>query len=245
MNIKSRKILAREFIYLLLGMLLFCLIFFGYHYLHENNINSCEELENEIEKITTDLPARQLLWLELSEKKYFEDSYDKFQLIYNNVENQEFLFNLLKNNEFFTGSFSQFRLKYFRKDLAKDDVYQIYIKEKSWVNKDEFNSLLKDPSTVDWLYKKFVAEGYKHSLNDFKNLIFGTEDKLLSTRELRIKYQSIKDLKQKLEKKKLSIFNAFYDDEFWGIALIIFSILFVFRYLIYGIKWSLKQMKDK
>jgi hypothetical protein len=242
MNTKSKKIFAREFIYLLLGMLLFCLIFLGYHYLYENNHNSCEKLENEIEKITTDIPARQLLWLELSEKKYFEDSYNKFLLKYNNEENQEFLFNILKNNELFTGSLVEFRLKYFRKDLAYEDLYQIYIKEKSWVNKVEFNSLLKDQSTIDWLYKKFVAEGYKHTLNDFKNLIFGTEDKQLTLHELRIKHQSIKDLKQKLKKKKLSIFHTYYDYEFWGIALILFSILFVFRYLIYGIKWSLKQM---
>ena len=51
------------------------------------------------------------------------------------------------------------------------------------------------------------------------------------------------DLKQKLEKKRLSIFNTYYYYEFWGIALILFSILFVFRYLIYGTKWSLRQMK--
>ncbi|MGR6087938.1 MAG: hypothetical protein ACU4F9_07175 [Arcticibacter sp.] len=245
MNIKSRKILAREFIYLLLGVLLCCLIFLGYDYLHENNIKSCVELENEIEKITADLPARQLLWLELSEKKYLEDSYGQFQLKYNNAESQEFLFNLLKNNELFTGSFDEFRLKYFRKNKANDDVYQIYIKEKSWVNKDEFNLLLKNPSTVDWLYTKSVAEGYKHSLNDFKNLIFGSEEKHLSIHQLRIKYQSIKELKQKLEKKKLSFFNTYQADLFLEISLTTFSILFVFRYLKYGIKWSLKQIKDK
>ena len=244
MNIKLKKILAREFIYLLLGVLLFCLIFFGYQYLHKNNHISCTKLENDIESITKDLPARQLLWLELSEKNYVEDSYDEFQLKYNNVENQDFLFNLLKNNEIFTGSLREFRLKYFRKDLANEDIYQIYIKEKSWVNKDEFNSLLKEQSTIDWLYKKFVTDGYKHSIIDFKNLIFGTEDKQLPESELRIKYQSIKDLKQKLEKKRLSIFNTYYVDEFWVIYLILFSILFVFRYLIYGIKWSFRQLKD-
>lgn len=244
MNIKLKKILAREFIYLLLGVLLFCLIFFGYQYLHKNNHISCTKLENDIESITKDIPARQLLWFELSEKNYVEDSYDEFQLKYNNVENQDFLFNLLKNNGIFTGSLSEFRLKYFRKDLANEDIYQIYIKEKSWVNKDEFNSLLKEQSTIDWLYKKFVADGYKHSIIDFKNLIFGTEDKQLPESELRIKYQSIKDLKQKLEKKRLSIFNTYYDYEFGFISLILFSILFVFRYLIYGIKWSFRQLKD-
>ena len=61
-------------------MLLFCLIFFGYQYLHKNNHISCTKLENDIESITKDLPARQLLWLELSEKNYVEDSYDEFQL---------------------------------------------------------------------------------------------------------------------------------------------------------------------
>ncbi len=243
MNAKSKKIIARELIYLFIGTCIYFIIFFGYNYFKLSNHKSSRKLEKEIEKITKDIPAKQLLWLDLSEKKYFNDSYDEFLIKYSKVEDQEFLFYLLKNNDLISGSFSEFRFKYFRNDLANEDAYQIYINEKGFISKGEFNLQLKDQRVMESVYKLFVKSGYKHSMTDFKNLIYGTENKPLSIYELRSKYESINELKDKLEKNKLSVFNSYYDDKFEIIALILFSILFIIRYLIHIIIWSMMQIK--
>ena len=245
MNTKTKKIIAREFIYLIMGTILFFIIYFGCLYFQERNYKSSKELENRIENITDVLPKKQLLWIGLSEDKFYSDSYNEFQLKYSNVENQKFLYQQLKNNELYTKSLFDFRLKYFRKELAYEEIYQLYRNENGWVEKDKFNSLLKDSKVMNWLYKSSVEEGYKHTFADFNKLIFGLEDQILSESELRIELEKRKILEQKLEKKKSSIFNnSFGDDEIFGIALIVFSLLFLLRYLIYGIKWSIKQLKE-
>ena len=245
MNTKTKKIIAREFIYLVIATILFFIIFFGCLYFQGRNYKSSKEIKNKIENITDVLPKKQLLWIELSESKFYFDSYNKFQLKYSDVVNQKFLYQQLKSNELYTKSLNDFRLKYFRQDLAYEDIYKLYRNKNGWVTEGKFNSLLKDSEVLNWLYKRFVETGYNGTFTDFKKLIFGTEDKVLSESELRNKFEYIKKLERKLEQKKSSIFNnSFGDDEIFGIASVIFSILFLLRYLIYGTKWSIKQLKD-
>lgn len=244
MTTKTKKIIAREFIYLIVTTILFLIVFFCCLYLFERNDKLSKEIKNKIEAIDDSLPKKQLLWIELSDIEFYTDSYKEFQTKYSSVENQKFLYQQLKNNNIYTKSLSDFRLKYFRKDLANEDIYELYRNEYGWVSEEKFNSLLKKPEVVNWLYKKFVETGYKHSFTDFKNLISGTEHKVLSNSELKREFEKRKKLEEDLEKKENSIFNgSFGDDEIFAIGLIVFSLLFLLRYLIYGIKWSINQLK--
>ena len=245
MNTKTKKIIAKEFIYLILGTILFFIIYFGCLYFQERNYKSSKELEKKIENITDVLSKKQLLWFGLSEDKFYSDSFNEFQVKYSDFENQKLLYQQLINNELYTKSLSDFRLKYFRKDKAYEDIYQLYLNQNGRIEKEKFNSLLKDSKVTNWLYKRFVGEGYKHTFADFNKLIFGPDDKILSEYELRNELEKRKTLEQKLKNKKSSMFNnKFGDDEIFGIALIVFSILFLLRYLIFGIKWSIKQLKE-
>ena len=245
MNKKTKKIFAREFIYLVIATILSFIIFFGCLYFQERNYKSSKVIESEIKAINDVLPKKQLLWIECIENKFYSDSYNEFELKYSDVENQKFLYQQLKNNELYTESLDDFRIKYFRKEAANKDAYELYQIDNGWISEDEFSSLLKDSEVLNWLYKRFIETGYGGTFIDFKNLISGTEDKILSESEFRNQYDKIKVLEQELEQKKSSIFNnELGDNEIFGIALIVFSILFLLRYLFYGIKWSLKQVKE-
>lgn len=52
-------------------------------------------------------------------------------------------------------------------------------------------------------------------------------------------------LEEELKKTKNSFFNDWVDDdEVLGLGLILFSLFFLLRYLIYATKWSVKQLKQ-
>lgn len=55
-----------------------------------------------------------------------------------------------------------------------------------------------------------------------------------------------KELNNQLEKIKRSVFNLkIGKNELLGIGLFLFLIFFIIRYIIYGTKWSIKQLKEQ
>ena len=55
----------------------------------------------------------------------------------------------------------------------------------------------------------------------------------------------LRKLKTELKKTKNSIFNqSISEDEVFGLGMTLFSVFFIFRYMIYGTKWSIRQLKE-
>lgn len=236
-----KKKIAREFIYLIIPSTLFIIFYFSYYFLQLRSITYSENISSRIEAIKDTLPKKQLLWIKYVESGYYTDSYKKFDLEFN-YENSYLVFKQLRNiepNNKFFNSFDDFRLKYFRKESAQNDAYQLYISKVEFITRDSFSLVLENPNDLNRLYKNYVYTGYKGTFIDFKNLIFDGE-KILSESEFLREYDRIIVLEKELNENNSSIFQN--NLPFESIALIIFLILFPLRYLLYGINWSLKQV---
>lgn len=245
MTAKTKKIIAREFIYLIIGVALsfssYLISNFWGDIKFERNNQSKNSITNEIEKIKTKLTSKQYLWLTIKKHKLSNLSYSEFLNEYKNEENQKTLYTLCLNNELYTESFDDFQLKYFTKNRVMRDIILIYQEENGiLIKEDEIKVLLQKPHFFDWLYKKFVEGGYKHSKTDLFNLIFKNEGESITPQNLYETYQKQVKLEEELEK----IENSRYQEPFEFYAIIIFSILFLLRYLIYSFVWSIKQLKS-
>jgi len=244
MNIRTKKIVAREFIYLIGATIILLILFLGYLFLHNRNQTAHSELEKRIETTKDSLSQTQLLWAELYEKNIYTDSYSDFKSKYNDVENQKFLYQQLQNIDIYTNSLSDFRLKYFKSDLANEDIYALYKDENGWIPIEAFEELLTNPEVVERLYERFVETGYSGTYSDFQKLIFVTENPV-SESEIKREYEKIQKLKEELNENNNSPFSkSIGRDQFLMLTIFICSILFLFRYIFYGVTWSIKQIRE-
>ncbi len=119
------------------------------------------------------------------------------------------------------------------------ELYNFFAKENYDLGDfDNFISALTDTMKRKELFFFFEKEGYDiGELRDFKIRENDNEFK---------KYLSkMTALKKDLKKNKNSIFSKDIDNGILvNLGVIIFSIFFLLRYVIYGTKWSIKQMKE-
>lgn len=245
-NNKLKSIIAREFIYLVLISIV-CLSIFkiGEHY--QNRYQT--EVDRNIE-ILDKLPQHQLLWYKLRKHNLYNKNYENYKKDFKNTEDQIVLFNLVRNNVLFTNDFSDFRIKYFTKESVIDDCYNLHYNEyrlnteyiqnqdkEFWNNlrikEEEFKNALKNDSFCYKVYSIFVENGYKHSIEEFKKLIFEPYKEGLNTNEI--------DNLEEIINKDAPHFSRINKD----ICLYLFILFFPFRYLLIGLKWSLKEVKNK
>ena len=186
MNKKTKKIIAKEFLFLLGTTILFFVVLFIWVMLHESNYDKKNELKDKISELTIyeKLPYRLRVFYYIN-NDIIKNSWDKMS------DSEKFIF-------------------YLKDKKQASETYE-YIKEKGNISitKDEFlEKISKDSKSENYLTK-------------------------------------IQPLERKLEETKDSFFNiSIGDDEILGLGVFLFSIFFLLRYLIYGTKWSIKQLKE-
>jgi hypothetical protein len=192
-----KRIVAREFIYIIL----ISIVCFSIYKIGEYRQNSYEiEIDNKI-KILDSLPQHQLLWYKLKKHNLYNKNYENYKKDYKNTEDQIVLFNLVSNNGLYTKELSDFRVKYFRKESVIDDLYNLYYNEyrlndeyiqnqekEFWIDlrkkEEKFKEILKVDSICIKIYSNFVKQGYKHSIEGFKKLIFEPYEEGLNIKEI-------------------------------------------------------------
>lgn len=186
MNKKTKKIIAKEFLFLLGTTILFFIILFIWIILNDSNRDKEYKLKDKIEKLTESekLPYRLRV----------------FYYINNDITENSW--NKMKDSEKFISDL---------KDTENASKIYDYIKEKGNISstKDEF---------LDKISKDNESENY---------------------------FTKILPLETELKKTEDSFFNSsIRDEEIFVLGIFLFSIFFLLRYLIYGTKWSIKQLKE-
>ncbi|KEZ93547.1 hypothetical protein [Nonlabens ulvanivorans] len=139
---------------------------------------------------------------------------------------------------------------YDKQNEIKTEI-EIFEKKNQSVNK-ELLKLVYGKLSTEATYDEFVID-FKESLElqklsyskleteaDFNSFLKDA----LGENEIK-KATEYKSLETKLEKTKKSIFNhSVSEDDVFRFGLTLFLIFFIFRYLIYGTKWSIKQLKE-
>jgi hypothetical protein len=182
----TKKIIAREFLYLLGTTIVFFIVVFIWIRLSERNYQEQNKLESEIEKLTEyeNLPYRLKVFYYLN-NEIIESTSEK-------IENKEKFISDLKSKK------------------EASEIYK-FLKEKQHIKISETEYLTK-------ISKDTESEKY---------------------------LKDILPLEKELEKAKNSFFNGnVYTDDMGVFGLILFSIFFLLRYLVYGTKWSIKQLKE-
>jgi hypothetical protein len=241
-----KRTVAREFIYIIL----ISIVCFSIYKIGEYRQNSYEiEIDNKI-KILDSLPQHQLLWYKLKKHNLYNKNYENYKKDYKNTEDQIVLFNLVSNNGLYTKELSDFRVKYFRKESVIDDLYNLYYNEyrlndeyiqnqekEFWIDlrkkEEKFKEILKVDSICIKIYSSFVKQGYKHSIEGFKKLIFEPYEEGLNIKE-------IDNLEKDINKDSPTYLQTVID-----INIFILILFFPFRYIVLGLKWSIKQIKNK
>jgi hypothetical protein len=241
-----KRTVAREFIYIIL----ISIVCFSIYKIGEYRQNSYEiEIDNKI-KILDSLPQHQLLWYKLKKHNLYNKNYENYKKDYKNTEDQIVLFNLVSNNGLYTKELSDFRVKYFRKESVIDDLYNLYYNEyrlnneyiqnqekEFWIDlrkkEEKFKEILKVDSICIKIYSSFVKQGYKHSIEGFKKLIFEPYEEGLNIKE-------IDNLEKDINKGSPTYLQTAID-----INIFILILFFPFRYIVIGLKWSIKQIKNK
>lgn len=241
-----KRTVAREFIYIIL----ISIVCFSIYKIGEYRQNSYEiEIDNKI-KILDSLPQHQLLWYKLKKHNLYNKNYENYKKDYKNTEDQIVLFNLVSNNGLYTKELSDFRVKYFRKESVIDDLYNLYYNEyrlndkyiqnqekEFWIDlrkkEEKFKEIIKVDSICIKIYSSFVKQGYKHSIEGFKKIIFEPYEEGLNIKE-------IDNLEKDINRDSPTYLQTAID-----INIFILILFFPFRYIVIGLKWSIKQIKNK
>lgn len=241
-----KKTIAREFIYVVLSSIFCFSIYKIGEYLQ---VNYEIEIEKKISAFDS-LPQHQILWYKLKKYNLYDKNYEDFKKDYKNTEDQITLFNLISNNGLYTKKFSDFRVKYFKKESVLDDLYSLYYNDvrlndayiqnqkiEFWIDlrkkEEKLKEMLKIDSICVNLYSRFVKQGYKNSIETFKNLIFEPFEEELDI-------EKIKSLEKDINKDDPEYIQKAND-----LNIIIILLLFPFRYIVIGLRWSIKQINKK
>lgn len=124
----------------------------------------------------------------------------------------------------------------FKISATSTDLYQL-TKKGEFKSKKDFVNYVENNS-VDEIYLK-IMDGAFSSLTEFKEFVpeYAKESKT----ELS---EKITQIESEIKKTENSFYYKLNEDFFALIVLICFSLSFAMRYLYYGIKWSLKILKE-
>lgn len=186
-----KKLIAREFLVFLSGIVLFSVIWFTWTQMHSYQETKASNLANELKEFKEFEPYNSLLqYVELANSGK-----------YNNWDDIDTLF----------PQFDEFD-----KQALKDYV--------ATVNAEKY-----DDFTV--LNSKFPEFGFD-STGVHKNFSLK-------------KLEDLQDKSKSLEQTRASFFyDPISQDDLFSLGIIMITILFGVRYLVYSIKWSLNQLKE-
>jgi len=215
MNKKIKKIIAREFLLLLALILLSALIFVCVF-----PYNSYQE--NRIEKINKKLIEREKL----------NDSLHKS--VNEKIKKQEWFFEKISSEfDISNSEYSELKTLWpILQRIAENDST-----EHRWNNKWE-------KSLIDFHKSIGFKKGKDLQIFILNNSIT-SKDSIQLNKSNEIQKEITELSKQKIELKNRIFQYSEKRNFIIGISAILFGILFVLRYLFYGIKWSIKELNDK
>lgn len=212
MNKKVKRIIAREFLTLLILVVLESLTFVfvsQYNSYQKNKIKKIDKSLVEKEKLTDDINI----------------------LVHEKIEKELTFKNKLElNGKEFTDEQADHFWKILTDIHKKDSI--VYLWDNSWGT--DFKIVIQSTGLKD---------GYE--LNQFiiKNSL-SREDSILLTKLDTIQKETSYLTKQKTDVENKIINNNEKLEILERIGIVLFGILFILRYLIYGVKWSLKTLKE-
>ena len=214
MNNKFKKIIAREFLIFLVMLILGIVVFLCIY-----PYNSYRE--NQIEKVNKSITEKELL----------ADSLHKS--VNKKIENQEWFFDKVSNEfDIINTEYSELKSLWpILQRIAENDST-----EYRWNHKWE-KSLIQFHKSI----------GFKNA-QELENFIeqnsINSKDSVQLGKSTEIRKEIAKLTKQK-DRLKRKVFNDYEKEGFAiGIGVVLFGILFLLRYLIYAVKWSLRTLKE-
>jgi RNAse (barnase) inhibitor barstar len=215
MNKKIKKIIAREFLLLLTLILLSALIFVC---VFPYNLYQ----ENKIEKTNK----------KLIEKEKLTDNLHKS--VNEKIKNQKWFFEKISSEFDITNTeYSELKTLWpILQKIAENDST-----EYRWNNKWE-------KSLIDF-HKSIGFKNGKDLQFFILNNSITSKDSIQINKSNEIQKEITELSKQKIELKNRIFQDSEKEKFIIGISAILFGILFVLRYLFYGVKWSIKQLNDK
>jgi|GEM_PF-6093316 len=182
-----KKIVAKEFLYLLSTTLIYFAILFTWTILSESSKEKEYQIKQEIQDLTEPekLPFRLKMFHFLNNDLLNTDSWEKME------DPEKFISDLKTNPEIISTLYS-------------------FVKEKNkTISKEIFENKINNDTESETYLAKIIAK------------------------------------EKELEKTQNSIFNnTIGDDELLWLGVTLFSFIFLLRYIIYGTKWSFKQLKE-
>lgn len=245
-NNKIKRFVALEFIMLLILFLFSVAIFQIGNYLDNKNEIADLKIKEQIKNLRL---GKKILWHILNKNNLYIQDFSKFKKQYEQTEDQIVLYSLCFNNSLYSGSLSEFRVDYFRRESALDHCYYLYsgdsrLSDYNIVNQNkenwedinlkikDFEKQLKNDSNLNVVYSLFVKDGYSGSEKQFQQLLFEENDIPVNISEYDrlINYSSTKHIR----------YNRIAENFIW--LLIIF--LYPLRILAIMVRWSLLQIKQ-
>jgi len=226
----TKKIIAREYLFLLGSIILFFIILFLWMFLESRNDRKISEIQNEIATIEKEFQINNLdlnkifdfkensekLYQVINERSLYTKSFEEFNEQFSSKEKQIKLYNGVKEEGLYTKSQKEFLNEYFsypENNIEKELQKLLYEAKDNGTSYSRINEII-------YRYLAKNNDSYKQNL------------------------ERVKELKVELKGRKESFFNSgIYKDNVIGLGLLIFSIVFCFRYLIYAAKWSFMQLK--
>lgn len=225
-----KKNIAREFLFLLGSIIIFFVILFLWMFLKSRNHKKIDELQNEIASI----------------ERTFQDTNVNLTEIFDFKENSEKLYRVITEKGLYTKSFEEFNEQFSSKEKQIKLYNAVYERGLYSKSQNEFlNKYFAYPeNNIEPELKKLLFEAKDKGAFDsqLNEIIYRYSAKNNDSNKENI--EKLKVLNVELKNRKKSFFNSsIYDDDVVGLGIIILSIVFGLRYLIYATKWSLIQLK--
>lgn len=100
--------------------------------------------------------------------------------------------------------------------------------------------IIKDQEVFEDCYEYAKSKGYIKSQQDFTDNL----SNFVNDRVFEAKSKKYDQLKNNIDNRYASIFSSMSNNSIWFLGEIILFLAFGLRYLIYAIKWSIKQLKE-
>lgn len=275
MKLKTKKIIAREFLIILLLVLIGIVVYLslGTYNLYQNSyskslsraIQSKSALKNELSneflkklgnqkwfyKNINEESGSHQLWSELTKLELYTLNYDEFVSQYASLNNQRELWARLSEMELYTKTFSVFLEQYF----PQEELYFTDFKRSEYLW-EKLNTLLASDSIED----KFYNEWNHSTRNKLKTIGLDNPLKLIEFIETNslngtdliniVKSDSLeREIKatsySKRSTGKRKISKNRKNDITYNVIIIGIMLLFMIRYIFYSVKWSLRILKEK
>lgn len=223
------KIISREFIYIMAVVILSFISSYFINKINDKNYDINQINTARLDSLKASLSHRQNLWQLLNERGFEMGSYDHFLNNYKDNDAQKSLYNLVTKNQLYTLTFEDFKNRYFYRDLIIDEMYLS--------NREALPKILNDKNELLAKYHNYVNRGHTLSLEGYTKLLSDSTESEILGKDLEKNINTIKAL----EKKDQEGYHHLMVLEIVTIPLLV--VLFLFRYLIYALRWRFKKVK--